>query len=373
LWAAPAAFPFRLLGYTGFDLPARGDSGARVPTVTDRVSTTTDRTIQPSYPRTALPPYLERRVLQSPYARMYQLAHRLAAGKPTTYDAVKAVQAYLQKGFAYSEKPPVRRYPLVSFVFDDKIGYCQQFSGAMALMLRMDGIPARVAGGFAPGNYDHVTKDYRVRDLDAHSWVEVWFTGIGWVPFDPTPSLAPASSQSNSLSATSAARGAPADRGVTDNLKQLKLGNQPNGAGGSDGGGAGSKLWLLAVAALVLVPLGVVVLWVMTALRRRPHLRSHPDGAVDELRRALARLGYEYPPGTTLADLERRLRVTAGPAAAGYVGLLRRQRYAPPGTAPLPTARDRRALRRALTHGGGPLARLHGLLAFPPHARFTVN
>ena len=91
----------------------------------------------------------------------------------------------------------------MGFLKQDKLGYCQQFSGAMALMLRMAGIPARVAAGFSPGSYNQDTREYRVRDLDAHSWVEVWFNGIGWVPFDPTPARSPAQSQSSAL-ATSA-------------------------------------------------------------------------------------------------------------------------------------------------------------------------
>src|SRR3954467_2415814 len=110
----------------------------------------------------------------------------------------------------------------------------------MALMLRMDGIPARVAGGFTPGNFDHVAKQYEVRDLDAHSWVEVWFTGIGWVPFDPTPSLSPASFQSDSVSATSAARGAAADHGATDNHKRLDAPGGPSSSGAEGGGGRGA-------------------------------------------------------------------------------------------------------------------------------------
>jgi hypothetical protein len=193
------------------------------------------------------------------------------------------------------------------------------------------------------------------------------------VPFDPTPSLAPASSQSDSLNAASAARGAAADHGATDNRKQLNPGSEAGGGSGSGADSAGSKWWLLGLGALVLVPLTVLVLWLMAAVRRRPRFHGHHQGAVDELRLALARLGYDYPARTTLAELERKLRVTAGPGAAGYVGLLRQQRYAPPGTASPPTARDRRALRRALTDGGGPVARLRGLLALPPHMRFTAD
>ena len=86
-------------------------------------------------------------------------------------------------------------YPLPAFLFVDRAGYCQQFSGTMALMLRLLGIPARVATGFAPGHLDPSSGDYDVRDLDAHSWVEVFFPKIGWVTFDPTPAAAPALTQ----------------------------------------------------------------------------------------------------------------------------------------------------------------------------------
>src|SRR5205814_7918095 len=131
------------------------------------------------------------------------------------YDVVRRTETYLQDRFSYNEQPPPRRYPLAAFLLRDRVGYCQQFSGAMALMLRMDGIPARVAAGFSPGIYDSTTKEYRVRDLDAHSWVEVWFHGIGWVPFDPTPTTSPASSQSAGRDATSAATGNAKDTGST--------------------------------------------------------------------------------------------------------------------------------------------------------------
>jgi hypothetical protein len=137
--------------------------------------------------------------------------------------------------------------------------------------------------------------------------------------------------------------------------------------------GTSSHWWLLGLALLVIAPLAVGVLWLMSAVRRRPHFHGRAEGAVEELRLALPRLGHDYPARTTLWELERRLRVTAGPEAARYVRLLRQQRYAPPGSAAPPTPRDRRALRRALTEGGGPIARLRGLLALPPHARFTVD
>ena len=77
--------------------------------------------------------------------------------------------------------------PLVTFVTKTHAGYCQYFAGAMALMLRYLGIPARVAVGFAGGSYDPNQHLWDVTDREAHAWVEVWFKGYGWLPFDPTP------------------------------------------------------------------------------------------------------------------------------------------------------------------------------------------
>ena len=84
--------------------------------------------------------------------------------------------------------------PLEHFLFDTKAGYCQHFSGAMALLLRFGGIPTRVATGFSPGGFRKRQGEWVVRDRDAHSWVEAWFDGIGWVTFDPTPTATPARS-----------------------------------------------------------------------------------------------------------------------------------------------------------------------------------
>jgi transglutaminase-like putative cysteine protease len=302
----------------------------------------------------------------SRYARTYALAHRITDGERNGYDAVKAVENYLQRNYVYSERVPSADLPLEDFLFREEAGYCQQFSGAMALMLRMVGIPSRVVAGFSPGSYNRDTGEYRVRDLDAHSWVEVYFTGIGWVPFDPTPTAAPAESQSSGLAATSAARG---DAGEvtqqTGNRSSLSERAAGGPGGGGDGGGGG---WVILALAVVLVLLtGGAGLLVALRMRRLRGLTPGElaEAQLRELRRALLRLGWEIPAATTLLALERRLGRAAGPASAAYAGGLRAHRYDPRAPA-APGAPERRALRRELTARGGLRARLRGLLAIPP-------
>jgi transglutaminase-like putative cysteine protease len=124
-----------------------------------------------------------------PYAELYDRARQVAGETRSPYAAAVALERWFRVtgGFTYSEEPGSvpGLPPLVGFVVDTQSGYCQHFAGAMALMLRLLGIPARVAAGFVPGHYNDGT--WTVTDHDAHTWVEVWFPHYGWLPFDPTP------------------------------------------------------------------------------------------------------------------------------------------------------------------------------------------
>ena len=322
---APSTFATQFLSYTYVTLPGARDSAVTAGPPQPEAPAFNPRTI--SSPRPGVPPgadpAVRGRIIASPYASTYRLARSLAAGRRTQYDVVESVQRYLQHGFTYDEHPPLRRYPLPAFLFGERTGYCQQFSGAMALLLRLDGIPARVAAGFAPGLRDPTTKEYRVRDLDAHSWVEVWFTGIGWVPFDPTPSLAPASAQASGPNLPSAARGGH-DTGASG-AKQRHVGAL---ATAQSGGGSGAW-WHVALAVLAAAIIAFVGLWLASALRvRRLRRAAVGDPELLELRRALERLGYPFAPGVTLLGLERTLATTAGPPAAAYVRAVRDRRFA---------------------------------------------
>jgi len=121
--------------------------------------------------------------------RIGDLARTVSASADNPYDKSLAIEDYLRTRFSYTlnmDATPVED-PLAHFLFDTKAGFCEYFATAMTVMLRTQGIPAREVNGFLPGEYNDVGGDYIVRASDAHSWVEVFFPGTGWLTFDPTP------------------------------------------------------------------------------------------------------------------------------------------------------------------------------------------
>jgi transglutaminase-like putative cysteine protease len=124
--------------------------------------------------------------------RTRDLARRLTENTTNPYDAVLRMNEYLRETYPYdlSIPPQQREMDAVEyFLFEQRRGYCEQFSSSLAVMARSLGIPARVATGYAPGEYNPFTGLYEVRASDAHAWVEVYFPGYGWSTFDPTPSF----------------------------------------------------------------------------------------------------------------------------------------------------------------------------------------
>jgi transglutaminase-like putative cysteine protease len=114
----------------------------------------------------------------------------IKANAATRYDAARAIEAELQANYGYSlQMKAGGADPLADFLFNVKVGHCEYFATAMAVMLRTRGVAARVVNGFLPGEYNETAGAYTVRQSDAHSWVEVYFAETNsWVTFDPTPS-----------------------------------------------------------------------------------------------------------------------------------------------------------------------------------------
>lgn len=124
--------------------------------------------------------------------RVRNLAEKLTASSGNRYDSVTAIKDYLQHGYPYTLNttvPPAGSDFVDHFLFETKQGYCVHFATAMTVLLRSSGIPARYVQGFGPGTLqdDTMPAKYLVTQGDAHAWVEVYFAGAGWVPFDPTP------------------------------------------------------------------------------------------------------------------------------------------------------------------------------------------
>lgn len=121
--------------------------------------------------------------------RIAGLAGEITRGAQTPFDKVFRIENYLRSRFTYTLNLTGRpgNDPLAHFLFETRAGHCEYFASAMAIMLRTLGIPSREVNGFLPGEYNDLGGDYIVRASDAHSWVEVYFPGLGWQVFDPTP------------------------------------------------------------------------------------------------------------------------------------------------------------------------------------------
>ena len=128
-----------------------------------------------------LPPKLDQRIAQ--------LAESVTANAQTPVDKAIALEDFLRTKYSYTldltGKPGSD--PLAHFLFETRAGHCEYFASAMAVMLRTLKIPSREVNGFLPGEFNALGGDYIVRASDAHSWVEVYFPGNGWLVFDPTP------------------------------------------------------------------------------------------------------------------------------------------------------------------------------------------
>jgi transglutaminase-like putative cysteine protease len=142
---------------------------------------------------TEYPEWVIDRYLQLPEdfsTRIADLANQLTQDLETPYDKAAAITTYLRREIVYTnplpEAPPEGADVLEWVLFESKQGFCNYYASIEVLMLRSLGIPARMSGGFAEGAFDNEANVYIVRNLDAHTWPEVYFPDYGWVEFEPT-------------------------------------------------------------------------------------------------------------------------------------------------------------------------------------------
>ncbi len=253
---------------------------------------------------------------------LYALDQQIVGQATDPYQITLRIEQYLRQHYAYSLAPPPTRFasPYAAFLFDTRIGYCQHFAGAMAVLLRFNGIPARVAVGFTTGALVG-RNTYVVTRNDAHAWVEAYFPDVGWVSFDPTPGdnlpgVGPSSTNAGFVDPY------PSDGGATSaavsGAAPPKLQGLPNGAAAKQrSGGVGAAgttshrpvwlFWVLGLACAILA-------WpfARTAVRRRG---LHRGSADDRLRASLALVaaelrdyGMPVPRSQTLVETSRLLR-----------------------------------------------------------------
>jgi len=313
---------------------------------------------------TDYPLYVENRYLDLPDTvteRTRQLADQLAAGFTNPFDVAVAIQNDLRQRITYDEEisaPPSDQDVVDYVLFDSQRGYCEYYASAMAVMLRTQGIPARVVGGYYPAPFDAERDGFLYREENAHLWVEAYFPDYGWIPFEPTASQEPlaygdVTSPDEPIATPDAEATAEADAVATPEALPPTAANDDPDAGTPslfDRLPAPLAWGLVAVGSLLaalIVVASVIWLWGFRGL-------SATGGSYARAIRAGRWLGIRATPTMTPVEYAARLGQTvptAGGPARVVADLYSEELYA--GRAPLPTAaRSARAawiaLRRTL-------------------------
>src|SRR5690606_29388818 len=143
----------------------------------------------------AYPEWVSGRYLQLPDTitpETVALAEELAGDLTNPYDKSIAIRDYLRANIEYNDQidaPPEGVDPVHHVLFNAPEAYCTYYASAMAVMLRSQGVPARLVSGYALGDYDEPSQSYRVRAVNAHTWVEVFSPSYGWIHSEPAASM----------------------------------------------------------------------------------------------------------------------------------------------------------------------------------------
>lgn len=215
--------------------------------------------------------------------RVRELSQEITRDEKTAYDKAKAIESYLRTTYPYDlevPSPPEDQDVADYFLFDLKKGYCDYYATAMVVLARASGLPARFVVGYAPGSYDAANAEYIVRELNAHSWVEIYFPEIGWIEFEPT---AAQPEIERALTESEAPQETQADSTAAQLLYRFWL--------------ATAIYWLSPIAVFLF---GIIIYF--TVLERWLYLRLAPAAAVEKLYRRLYRLGRPLAGERTRAE-----------------------------------------------------------------------
>ena len=289
-------------------------------TVTSLVSVADKQTLRkvaPSYSD-----YIKSKYLQLPSTlplRVKTLAHQVMDNLPSAYDRAEALETFLRTSYSYSAqvKPtPPGKDPVDYFLFDLKQDFCEYFASAMVVMLREEGIPARLVEGFTTGTYDNASNAWVVREQDAHAWVEAYFPGYGWIEFEPTPSQPPFARADASLNPGSdSGDGSAAGDTSSDPNDPNRLNRAEDElARDDDGGGFSGDTVVAAVRAIdprpALVLLGLLLVLLALAVARfqwRFRRYGPIESAWGKTRLLASYVGYPAHPSQTTYEFASSL------------------------------------------------------------------
>jgi hypothetical protein len=305
----------------------------------------------------------------------------LVDGVEGGYDRVRRIMDFLTdpaNGFDYalSTAPGTSGDDLLDFLTERR-GYCEQYAGAMAVMVRAAGMPARVALGYTPGTVQENGTRLITSD-DAHAWVEVYFYDLGWVPFDPTPidvdrradlPWAPRVAVEDFPEQAPVLPEVPPDQLLLAD-PVVPLGPDPGAddAVGDLSAAADERTWPLRAGLAALAVAGLGLPAVGRLLQRRRRLAAGTPRALwDELTATADDLGIDRDPAWTPREAGRALaeRTAGSPGAEAVARLARAEELASYG--PAPEARDDdlretlRTARRELVRAAGRQARLRAV------------
>lgn len=314
-------------------------------------------------------------------------AESVAGSAATDYDRALALQDYFQSGqFTYSTTAPVRQgydgtgVDVVAEFLHKKSGYCVHFASAMAIMARVLGIPSRVVVGFQPGqpSLQGGKSVFTVTTHDLHAWPELYFQGIGWLRFEPTPgrgalpgySNPSAVDQSTSDGSTPSATAAPSASATASAGPDKNLPTD-----GADKAGTSTAATGFDAAPVVLLVLLAIVLGVgltpavgrrLVRLRRERAIARGRDPATNawaEVRDTARDHGWLAPETETAREFSARLSMVLAADSdriAGFRGHVESAAYGPPDAASL-SLPELRAVRRAIARSVAPRERLRAV------------